>query len=102
MLCFLSVRKLKPDTFDEFREAWEPSPDEYPPGFRRAYHIKRLGDRDEVVSFGLADMTVEQFESFREEHREAEERRQEAMRPYVEGIVIDAVYEVVDEVTPPS
>ncbi|MFL5608413.1 MAG: hypothetical protein ACJ8AD_18305, partial [Gemmatimonadaceae bacterium] len=50
MLCLMSARRLKPGAFEQFRRAWEPDSDDYPPGFQRAYHARNVRDEDEIVS----------------------------------------------------
>jgi hypothetical protein len=56
MLCFLTVRKLKPGSYESFREAWDPGEDVpagFTEGFTRAYHLRNLEDENEVISFGF-------------------------------------------------
>jgi hypothetical protein len=100
MLCFLTARRLKPGTFDEFRKAWEP--DEWPPQFVRAYHVRDLTDENMVVSFGLFDGTPEDYRQLRTDERagEVEDLRQRKMSEFVDQTVLDGVFEVIDEVTP--
>jgi hypothetical protein len=97
MLCFLTARRLKPGTFEQFREAWEPP--EWDPRFVRAYHVRNLDDEDEVVSFGLYDGSVDDYRAM---SREAEESRVSRMGEFVDRVLVDGVYEVIDEVTPPG
>jgi hypothetical protein len=54
VICFLTERRLKPGSWDDFRRAWEPQ--EAPPASGRAYHVRDLHDPDHVVSFGLFDV----------------------------------------------
>jgi hypothetical protein len=56
MLVMFSARRLKPGAWEQFRRAWE-GDGEKPPGFQRAYHARNIRDEDEIVSFGLFDMT---------------------------------------------
>jgi len=95
MLYFLTARRLKPGAFAEFRKAWEP--DEWDPHFVRAYHVRNLNDENEVVSFGLYDGTVEDYRGM---SRPAEEGRIDRLSQFVEQVLVDGVYEVVEEVTP--
>jgi hypothetical protein len=97
MLCFLTARKLKPGSFEQFRQAWEPR--EWDPRFVRAYHVRNLEDEDEVVSFGLYDGSVDDYRAM---SREAEESRVSRMGEFVDQVLVDGVYEVIDEVTPPG
>jgi hypothetical protein len=100
MLGALTVRKLKPGTFDDFRKAWEP--EEWPPGFVRAYHVRSLEDEDTVVSFGLLDGSPDDLGQMRDDpnFRRVEDERQRRMAEYVESTGVDGIFEVVDEVTP--
>ena len=93
MLCFLTARRLKPGSFPAFREAWEPN--EWDPRFVRAYHVRNLNDEDEVISFGLFDGTAEDYEAM-----PRDPDRVDRMTPFIEEILVDGVYEVIDEVTP--
>jgi hypothetical protein len=98
MLCALSVRKLKPGAYDDFRAAWEP--DEFPSALQRAYHVRDVSDPDVVISFGLIDADPSDIPAFREEVSEIESRRQAAMAAHVDELIVDGIYEVVEEVVP--
>jgi hypothetical protein len=98
MLVALSVRKLKPGAYEDFRRAWEP--DEFPPGFQRAFHVRGIHDPDEVVSFGFIEGDASGLDSLREQIQDVEERRQAAMAPHVQELIVDGIFEVVDEVAP--
>jgi hypothetical protein len=95
MLCFLTARRLKPGSFADFRKAWEPV--EWDPRFVRAYHVRNLNDENEVFSFGLFDGGPEDYRAM---PRDREEARVARIGEFVEEVLVDGVYEVVDEVTP--
>ena len=57
MVIMFTARRLKPGAWEQFRSAWDPG-DSRPPGLRRAYHARNIRDEDEVISFGLFDMTL--------------------------------------------
>ena len=98
MICFLTARRLRPGAWEEFRRAWEPG--EGPPFPGRAYHVRSLRDENEVISFGLFDVTREELERFRADpgQVEEEERRAQRMAELIEQVLIDGTYEVIDEV----
>jgi heme-degrading monooxygenase HmoA len=98
MYIALTTRKLKPGAYDAFRAAWQP--DEFPPGLVRATHARSVDDPDEIVSFGLIDGSREDMQAWMGEHADQERRRQEAMAEHVQSTGVDAIFEVVDEVTP--
>ena len=87
----------KPGSFQDFREAWEP--EDWDPRFARAYHVRKLEDEDEVVSFGFYQGSVDDYRAM---SREAEEDRVHRMDEFVDQVLVDGVYEVIDEVTPPG
>jgi hypothetical protein len=94
---FLTVRRLTPGSYDDWRKAWEP--DEWPEGSKRAYILRNVDDPDEVIAFGFYDRDLAQA---RQEPRLQEQQRIrfERMAPYVDSTGADGVYEVVEEVEP--
>lgn len=98
MFVFLTHRRLKPGTWEQFRQAWEP--DEVPEeaGDERVYHVRSLEDENEIISFGIADMSREDLERLGEEGDDAERRRQERMAQFVEWTGVNGVFEVIEEV----
>jgi len=92
MLCAHAVRRLKPGTFDQFREAFMPSADEAPPGWVRFHMLRGLADPNEVVTFGFFDGTLEELEGS-QDASDFEERRA-AIEPFVEEVVINGVYDI--------
>jgi hypothetical protein len=96
MLCALSVRKLKPGAYEDFRKAWEP--EEWPEGFSRAYQVRNTQDENQVISFGLYEGTLEELNAIRDVQKE--EERQQRMAPLVDETLVDGIFEVADEVTP--
>jgi heme-degrading monooxygenase HmoA len=97
MIVMLTARRLKPGAWDEFRNAWDPG-DTKPPGFVRAYHARNIRDEDEVVSFGLFDMSQEDYRRWREEQDAQETQRVSRLSAFVENEYVSGVYEVVDTV----
>jgi heme-degrading monooxygenase HmoA len=100
MLVALTVRKLRPGAYEEFRRAWQPTGDKYPDGFQRAFHVRSLRDPDEVISFGFVDRDPSGVEDVRASVADVEAERQAAMARHVEAVLVDGVYEVVEEVVP--
>ena len=76
---WITTRKIKPGTYEEFRLAWRPQG--FPEGMLRAYECFSE-ERSEVVGIS----TWESLES-RERYRvsEVEAARQQAMAPFVEA-----------------
>jgi hypothetical protein len=91
----LTVRKLKPGTYDEWRQAWKADP--WPQGVQ-AYILRNLDDSDEIIAFGLTDRDADELRSDPQLQQQQRER-QDAMAPFVESIGADGFYEVIDEVT---
>jgi heme-degrading monooxygenase HmoA len=97
MLVFFSARRLKPGAWEQFRRAWDPG-DEKPPGFQRAYHARNIRDEDEVISFGLFDMSKDDYHRWRGEADATENQRVDRLSAFVENEHVSGVYEVIDTV----
>ena len=97
MIVMFSARRLKPGAWEQFRQAWEPD-DAIPPGFQRAYHARNIRDEDEVISFGLFDMTEDDYRRWRAEADAEEMARVDRLSAFVENDHVSGVYEVIDTV----
>jgi heme-degrading monooxygenase HmoA len=97
MLVFFSARRLKPGAWEQFRRAWDPG-DDKPPGFQRAYHARNIRDEDEVISFGLFDMTKDDYHQWRGQAEDQENRRVDQLSQFVENEHVAGVFEVIDTV----
>ena len=99
MLVFFSARRLKPGAWEQFRRAWDPG-DDKPPGFQRAYHARNIRDEDEVISFGLFDMTMDDYHRGAARPRPRRTSASTALSAFVENEHVSGVYEVIDTVDP--
>jgi heme-degrading monooxygenase HmoA len=97
MIVMFSARRLKPGAWEQFRRAWDPG-DAKPPGFQRAYHARNIRDEDEVISFGLFDMTEDDYRRWREEDDAQEMKRVDQLSAFVESEAVSGVYEVIEAV----
>ena len=97
MIVMLTARRLKPGAWENFRRAWDPG-DEKPPGFARAYHARNIRDEDEIVSFGLFDMSEVDYRRWRAEADTEETQRVDRLSAFVHNEYVSGVYEVIDVV----
>ena len=97
MLVMFSARRLKPGAWDQFRRAWDPG-ESKPPGFQRAYHARNIRDEDEIISFGLFDMSEDDYRQWRAEADAEENQRVDRLSAFVDNEYVAGVYEVVDVV----
>ena len=97
MIVMFSARRLKPGAWEQFRQAWDPGGSR-PPGLQRAYHARNIRDEDEVISFGVFDMTEEDYRRWREEADAEENKRMDAVSAFVQSEPVAGVYEVIDVV----
>ena len=97
MIVMLTARRLKPGAWEEFRRAWDADGGEPPPGLQRAYHARNIRDEDEVISFGIFDMTMDDYRHWREAADERETARVSRISAFVEHEPVSGVYEVVEE-----
>ena len=102
MMCLLTERRLKPGTFEQFRQTWEPK--EQPDSLVRAYHLRDVGNPDHVISFGFFDLSRDELDALRSssELQEMQRARFAAMAPFVAETGVDGVFEVSDIVEGPS
>ena len=97
MIVMFSARRLKPGAWDQFRRAWD-SGGTKPPGFQRAYHARNIRDEDEVISFGLFDMSEDDYRRWRADTDAEENQRVDQISAFVQNEYVAGVYEVVDVV----
>jgi len=97
MLCALTVRTLKPGTFEQFREAFMRYEDlENPPlGYVRLNMIRNTENPDEVICFGFFDGTVDELRRAAAEQGYAEQL--EVIAPLVKSVGVDGLYEIVED-----
>jgi len=98
MIVMLTARRLKPGSFEQFTRAFADATP--PPGLQRAYHARNIRDEDEVVSFGLFDLNIDDYRTWREEADADENRRVDAISVFVENEYVSGVYEVADTLEP--
>jgi hypothetical protein len=99
MLWALTVRQLKPGTFERFAEEFGPRESEGPPrGWVRFDMIRDLADENRVVTFGFFDGTLEELE--RSQAEAGYEDRRAAVEELVDAVPVNGVFEVVREMTP--
>jgi hypothetical protein len=94
MLCALTVRRLKPGTFDQFAEAFRPSDTDSPPaGWVRFDMLRDLADENRVVTFGFFDGTADELERSQVDH--GYDERRAAADAYVEDVVVNGLFDIV-------
>jgi hypothetical protein len=99
MLCALTVRTLKPGTFEQFREAFMKYENltDPPPGYVQFNMVRSAKNPDEVICFGLFDGTVDELRQAASQQDYAGQL--EAIEPFVETTGADGLYEVVETIT---
>jgi len=100
MLCMLTVRRLKPDKEQEFREAW--APDRWHGRMVRAYHLRSEDDPTQVITLGFFQGTEEELDAMRDtpDWMAGEERRLRRIAPLEESVLLSGVWDVVEEIKP--
>jgi hypothetical protein len=93
MLCAHTVRRLKPGTYDEFKEKFGPNPDNAPEGWVRFTMLRSVANPDEVVTFGFFDGTLEELE--RNQAEQGYEQVRDSIDPLVDTVIANGVYEIV-------
>jgi hypothetical protein len=97
MLCALTVRTLKPGTFEQFREAFMQAVDaaDPPAGMVRFNMVRNVQAPDEVICFGFFDGTLEDLRALnRDGSRDAQLA---SIAPFVESTGADGLFDVVED-----
>jgi hypothetical protein len=94
----LTQRKLKPGSYDAWRQAWWPSdfPEEAAPS-GKAYIIRNVDDENDVIAFGMFDSDPRAVFSD-PKLQEFQAKRIAGMAPHIESLGPDGLYEVVEVV----
>jgi heme-degrading monooxygenase HmoA len=96
MLCALTVRKLKPGSMENFRQAFVPDDtSNVPSGWKKFYALQNVNDENEVITFGFFDGTLEELRAGQQEGEY--DARRAATDEYVESVGADGVFEVVED-----
>jgi hypothetical protein len=100
MLCMLTVRRLKPDTEEAFREAW--APDRWHGRMVHAYHLRSDDDPSQVITLGFFEGTEEELDAMRDDPAwmAGEERRLQRIAPLEESVLLSGVWNVVEDIDP--
>jgi|SRR5581483_9688941 len=96
MIVAFTARRLKPGAWEQFRNAWEGDASARPPGLQRGIHARNIRDKDEVISFGIFDTTVDEFRRWRQESDAAENKRVDELSAFVANEYVSGVYEVIE------
>jgi hypothetical protein len=100
----LTVRRLKPGTFEQWRRAWD-DPDDpdsmWPDPEEKAYIARSITDPDVVVAFGFFHGDLEELKRMRQdpEIERRMKKRADAMAEFTTEVLSDGSYELVEVVT---
>ena len=100
MIVMFTARRLKPGAWEQFRNAWGGDEDAQPPGLQRAVHARNIRDEDEVISFGIFDMSKDDYHRWRESADAQENQRVDQLSAFVENEHVSGVYEVIETLEP--
>ena len=100
MIVTVSIRQIAPGSYDAFREAWEPQ--QWWPGLAKAQMLRHEESPERILTLGIFDLGKEEFDEMRDlpSVHEEEDRRLQRMAPFEERLLLNAVFELVEEVAP--
>lgn len=99
-MCLITVRQLKPGAYEDFRAAWQPDP--WPPQLSHVEVMRNDDNPDEVITVGYVEATPDELEAMRDDPAilEAEARRLERIAPFEERVLVNSIFELVEDVRP--
>ena len=102
MIAAVTVRLLRPGTFEEFRQAVQPDP--WLPRLQRVLVYRNDDNPDQVLTMGLFDATAEEFDGLRDEQATLaeEDRRLQRVAAFEERVLLNGIYELANEALPPA
>ena len=102
MMCAVAVRRIKEGSYEDFRKAWYHDP--WLPKYAKCFVMRNQDSPDQVMTMALYDGTVDEYEAARDEPEtmRAEAARLQRISEYEERVLLSAIYELVEEVLPPS
>lgn len=102
MLCTVTVRRLRPGTYEAFREAVKPV--RWPDGLTRVSVLRSQENPDEVATIGYLDMSPQHLEELRDspEFVMSEAERLERVAEFADTVIVNGVFELADELRPPA
>src|SRR3954452_22201712 len=70
MICTLTARRLKPGSFDDFRQAWMPDEQQQEASSRwnPVYVCRDLNDENVILAFGMFQGSVDELHAAQEEY----------------------------------
>ncbi|MEA2166719.1 MAG: hypothetical protein QOF76_19 [Solirubrobacteraceae bacterium] len=102
MISLVSLRQLKPGTYEEFRKVWQPDP--WHPQLQRVEIFRNDEARDQVLTVSYVDATAEELDTWRDDPEilKSEARRIERICEFEDHVIVSGIFEMVEEVTPPA
>ena len=98
MMCTVKVRRLKPGTYDEFREALTPT--NWPDALSHFLVLRSSEDPDQVCTIGYLEASNDLAETLRDDPdlRAAEAARLERVAGYTESVLASGLFDIVEKV----
>jgi hypothetical protein len=102
MMCAVTIRSLRPGSFERFREDWEPRP--WPPGLARVVISRNDQDPNQVLTASFLNLSAERLETLRDDPAllGAEESRLARIAEYQEALIFKGLFEVVEDLSAPT
>lgn len=95
MICTLTVRPLKPSSYDQFRAAREPAgAAAIKHAWTRIHHCQDAADPDLVIPLGLFNGTLKQLREAQEQIGRASQI--DGVSPHIRDVLLDGSYQVLD------
>lgn len=102
MMCAVTVRQIKPDSYEEFRKAWEPDP--WLPKLKNALVFRNEDNPDQVLTIGFFDADPDELDAVRDDPTvlAEEDKRLRRIADFEERVVLNGIFELVEDVRPPA
>lgn len=101
-MCAVTLRQIKPGTYEQFRKAWEPDP--WLPQLTNAVVFRSEDNPDLVLTIGYFDADMEALDAIRDDPAvlAEEDARLRRIAEFEEQVLLNGVFEFVEDVLPPG
>jgi len=102
MMCAVAVRRIRPDSYEQFRKAWQHDP--WLPKYERAIVLRNEDAPDQVLTMAFFPGSQAEYEAARDDPdtMRAEAARLQRISQFEEAVLMSGVFELVEEVLPPA
>jgi hypothetical protein len=102
MMCAVTVRQIKPGSYEQFRKAWEPDP--WLPTLKNALVFRNEDNPEQVLTIGFFEADQDELDKVRDDPEvlKEEDQRLRRISEFEERVLLNGIFELVEDVPAPD